>query len=168
MTRKATGKLGYILWDLKSPIRLKKKDFNACILPAMCCGRYENCIAYSKLSKQITNHSAIERTMLGMIPLRNEDIRIHTKVEDVIARTAKTRQELNVDKNLMQWRPTQHKCSIGSQDHRRFWQKILPIRSERSRWERCKIGNRGRWEGRSIFRSGLKNTQEELNLHFLR
>ncbi|XP_050306283.1 uncharacterized protein LOC126743296 [Anthonomus grandis grandis] len=84
LTWAATGKLSHVLRNETIPINLKRKVFNACLLPVMIYGM-------ETMTLQRTTQRAIERMMLGLSlrdHITNESIRQRTKVEDVIIRIA--------------------------------------------------------------------------------
>lgn len=131
MTWAATGKLGMILKNHNIPINLKRKVFNACILPVMTYGMETMTLTIKSANKLRTTQRAIERLMLG-ISLRdhnrNEQIRRKTKVEDVMKAIATmkwrwvghvARQEKSRwTKHVTQWRPRLHKRSVGRPQRR--------------------------------------------------
>ncbi|XP_050310861.1 uncharacterized protein LOC126746595 [Anthonomus grandis grandis] len=81
LTWAATGKLSHVLRNETIPINLKRKVFNACLLPVMTYGMETMTLTVKSANKLRTTQRAIERMMLG-ISLRdhitNESIRQRT------------------------------------------------------------------------------------------
>jgi hypothetical protein len=118
--------MGYILKNKKIPINLKKKVYDACILPVATYGL--ETVTLSKLSAERlrVTQRAMERAMLGVSlrdRIRNTEIRKRTQVTDVIQRIASLKwrwaghvarsSDEKWTKKLLIWRPRESKRSVG-------------------------------------------------------
>lgn len=122
----AFSKMKHILKNKDVPLCLKKKVFNACILPVFTYGIETCTLSKASASKLAVTQRAMERAMLGISlrdRVRNDEIRRKTKVDDVIKRalTLKWRwaghvargDENKWTKRLLCWRPRSSTRSAG-------------------------------------------------------
>lgn len=122
----AFGKLSFILKDQNIPINLKRKTFNACVLPVMTYGLETMAITSKTAERMRVSQRAKERAMLS-ISIRdrvpNEEIRRRTRVDDVMERVARSkwqwaghlaRKDPNkCTKKILQWRPRTFRRGVG-------------------------------------------------------
>ena len=122
----AFGKLSYILKSPKYSHYLKKKLFDACILPVLTYGIETSVLTKRIMQKLLVTQRAMERRMLG-ISLRdrrsNVWIREKTKVTDVAERAASLKwswaghvaryQDSRWTKKVIEWRPRSGRRSVG-------------------------------------------------------
>ena len=137
----AFGNLSYVLRNTEIPINLKKKVFNACILPVMAYGLETMAITSKKAGKLRVAQRTMERAILG-ISLRDrvriEEIRRLTRGNDVMEHIAKAKwqwaghvargDEKKWTNKLMQWKPRTSRRSAGRPQKR--W--VDPIGSDRT------------------------------------
>lgn len=122
----AFGRLGYILKSQSIPINLKRKVYEACILPVTTYGLETMTLTERSAERLRTTQRAMERAMLGISlrdRIRNEEIRKRTRVTDVMRRAAElkwrwaghvARQDPSRWTNkIMQWRPRATKRNAG-------------------------------------------------------
>lgn len=122
----AYGNLGHILKNRNIPINLKRKVYDACILPVSTYGLETTTLTQKSAERLRTTQRAMERSMLGISlrdKIRNTEIRRRTKVKDIIERVAElkwrwvghvARQDTNKwTIRVIKWRPRQTKRSIG-------------------------------------------------------
>lgn len=122
----AFGKLGFILRSRDTPINLKRKVFESCVLPVLTYGLETIPLTCKAVNKLQVTQRAMERAMLG-ISLRNkvpnEEIRRRTQLTDVSERVAqlKWRWAGHIARQsterwtykLTAWRPRECKRSVG-------------------------------------------------------
>lgn len=121
----AFGNLAHILKEPKMPINLKRKVFDACVLPVMLYGLETVTLTKKSAQRLRVCQRAMERAMLG-ISLRdrqtNENIRAKTRVSDAVEQAARSkwrwaghvaRNDVKWTKIIMQWRPRLTKRSVG-------------------------------------------------------
>ena len=122
----AFGKLSYILKSPKYALYLKKRLFDACILPVLTYGMETAVLTKQTMHKLSVTQRAMERKMLG-ISLRdrmtNAWIREKTKVTDVAKKVASLKwnwaghiarcQDSRWTKKILEWRPWTGRRGVG-------------------------------------------------------
>lgn len=156
LTWSAFGKLQYIFKDLNMPISLKRKVYEACILPGSTYGLETATLTERSVKRLRTTQRAIERRMLGISlrdRVRNEIIRQKTKVTDIIERAAHLKWQWaghvarqnnsKWTKKLIQWRPRETRRSIGRPPKR--W--LDDVKKTASTYWQQTAQDRNAWKG---------------------
>lgn len=122
----AFGKLAHILRNNVIPINLRRKVFNACVLPVTTYGMETIAITQASAHRFRVMERAMERSMLG-ISLRdkipNDEIRRRTKVKDIIEKITELKwqwaghvarqKDERWQTRIVKWRPRETKRNRG-------------------------------------------------------
>jgi Reverse transcriptase (RNA-dependent DNA polymerase) len=122
----AFAKVSHILRDHATPINLKRKVYDACILPVSTYGLETVALTQISANKLRVMQRAMERSMLGVSlrdKIKNEDIRKKTGIKDIVERIAELKwqwtghiarqKDGRWTLRIIQWRPRETKRSVG-------------------------------------------------------